>query len=336
MAGVRHHTHPRFLLKGFASRVEGAKAFAWVYWRDREPQEWSIRDIAVGKHFYGREGDVNADPAITHEEARFAPLVDDLRRAPDGTRIADPMIASLVAHLSIRTKHLRDSVLESADSLLPHIRLYLSDPRNIEALALAGLTRPDAPWSQNRRLRRLAVRQAPSFIRQRRMQLRALAQNALPAVESMLPAAIRSGHIKALASTPVPEPRAEHYRSLCWFVCQSSVPLVIGDVGCLFEVSGPKRYKSLNDKDDQVQRVSLPLLPDRMLVGTPSPTVPRSDFDALVEAHARCSRDFFVCSSPSDRMKALAAKIGDDAALIGKEEMSRLVRALLVEKGMDP
>lgn len=330
MAGVRHHTHPRFLLKGFATRVEGAKAFAWVYWRGREPREWSLRDIAVGKHFYGREGELNADPAITDQEAELAVLVDDLRIRPDGTEIVNPAVTSLVAHLSVRTKHLRDSILESSESLLPHIERYLLDLRNIQPLVLEHLTRSDAFWGQNRSRKRFAERQAPKAMRQHRAQLRTARAAFMAHVKSVLPAAIRNGHIKALASTPVPEPRVEHYRSLRWFVRHSPVPLILGDVGCLFEVSGPERYRSLPGKDDRVEVVSLPLSSDRMLVGASA--APELDFEALTEVHAKYSRDFFVCSQRCARMDSLALKLGQEPGLITDEEMSRVLHELLSQR----
>jgi hypothetical protein len=340
MAGVRHHILPRFLLKGFASRVEGAKAFAWVYRRNCEPDELSLRDIAVERNFYGRNGELNADPAITAQESEFAALVDDLRERPDGTEIAAPAAASLIAHLCVRTKHLRESVSESTDLFLDEVRRYLSDPENLKALILSN---PDAmkdafekestlrriPQNQRRSWVSFALSMTPVFMDLHPAESAALAQLLLTAVKNVAPAAVRNGHIKALSRTVIPEPRAEHYSSLRWFVRQSPVPLILGDVGCLFEVSGPKRYKSLNDKDDHVQRVSLPLLPDRVLVGTALSAAPHVDFAPLTEAHARCSRDFFVCSSRSERMKALADRIGEDAALIGKEEMSRLVAEML-------
>lgn len=332
MAGVRHHILPRFLLKGFASPVDGAKTFTWVYWKDREPREVSIRDIAVEEHFYGRKGDVNADPVITDQEGELAVLVDNLRTRPDGTEIVDPAVASLVVHLSIRTKHLRDSLLESADALIPYLDLYLSDPLNIENLAIQGLLRPDAPCSRNRRLRRVAVRKAPNFVRRHKAELHLAGRNLILLVKAALPQAIRNGHIKALLSAPIPEPRAEQYRSLHWFVCQSPVPLILGDVCCLFGVSGSERYKSLTDKEDRVEMVSLPLLSDRMLAGTPRPTLPKLDFEALTEAHAIYSRDFFVCSAPSDRMRSLALRLGEGEALFTKEEMTLLLSELLAHK----
>jgi hypothetical protein len=56
MAGDRQHILPRFLLKGFASRIEGEKIYTWVYPRNSPPVEANIRKVGVEKHFYGKQG----------------------------------------------------------------------------------------------------------------------------------------------------------------------------------------------------------------------------------------------------------------------------------------
>jgi hypothetical protein len=68
MAGNRQHIFPRFLLKGFASRVAGREVFAWVYRKEAKVFETNIINIGVEKNFYGREGDVSADAEITNLE----------------------------------------------------------------------------------------------------------------------------------------------------------------------------------------------------------------------------------------------------------------------------
>jgi len=68
MAGKRHHILPRFLLKGFASRVQGEGVFSVVYRKDGKPFETNIEKISVEKHFYGKEGEISADEEITDLE----------------------------------------------------------------------------------------------------------------------------------------------------------------------------------------------------------------------------------------------------------------------------
>ena len=268
-------------------------------------------------------------------------MLESLRSRPDAVEVTDPMIASLVAHLGVRTKHLRDSIWESTDLLLDELARHLSDARNLSTFLLSDptvmegafqkqMSQLNLPESERNTLVSLMTRMVPGSMDGHAAEFAELVRLLLFELRaSVLPSAARNAPIKALAATPVPEPLAEHYRSLRWFVCHSPVPLILGDVGCRFEVPGPKRYKSLDEKDDRVEGVSLPLASDRVLVGTVLSAVPRVGFSGLAEAHAKCSREFFVCSAPSDRMRSLAARIGVDAGFVTREEMTRLLPALL-------
>jgi len=318
-----------------------------VYRRGGQPQEWSIRDIAVGKHFYGREGDLNADPAITAEEAKLAPLVDELRTRPDGAHITDPAVASLIAHLSLRTRHFRDSIYESTDLFLDEIGRHLSDPENLKAYILTNpetmrealekeFTSRKVPRNQRKLWTALALKMMPTFLEQQAEALMFLARFVQKAAAAALPRAVRNGHIKALASTPIPEPRAEEYLSLRWFVCHSPSPLIFGDVGCLFRVSGQERYRSFTFKDDRIEAASLPVSSERMLVGTRAGSVPEVDLDALTQAHAAYSRDFLVCSERCERMDSLALNLGSEPGLLSDEEMRRMLKELLSNRGITP
>lgn len=136
MAGIRHHILPRFLLKGFASQINGTKVFTWVYRKNSRAFEASTKDVSVEKYFYGKDGEANVDPEITELEIEFADLLTELREYSSKEEITDPRVAEFITHLCIRTKHLRDSLRESTEVLLESLEEYLSDFKNLERLIL--------------------------------------------------------------------------------------------------------------------------------------------------------------------------------------------------------
>ena len=69
----RHHYIPRFLKKGFASRVENGKVWIWQVSRYRPPIELSTKDSGVEKKFYG--DDDTLESAFGEYEKRFAPAI---------------------------------------------------------------------------------------------------------------------------------------------------------------------------------------------------------------------------------------------------------------------
>jgi Protein of unknown function (DUF4238) len=127
MAGIRHHILPRFLLKGFASKVIGQEVFTWVYRKEGKFFEANIVNVDVQKHFYGKEGELNVDDEITDVERGFAILLDELRRKENAYEIRDSKMAEFVGHLSSRTKHLRDSLIETTGVLTNILTSYLAD-----------------------------------------------------------------------------------------------------------------------------------------------------------------------------------------------------------------
>src|SRR5436190_1657219 len=132
MSGARHHILPQFLLRGFASRVERNEFYAWTYRKDAPPFESNISKTAVERDFYGKEGEVNADDAITRDEGKFVAELERLRALPGGLIEDCTLIADFVVHLSSRTKHLRNSLIDGTDILIEKVFEYLSDPQRLQ------------------------------------------------------------------------------------------------------------------------------------------------------------------------------------------------------------
>src|SRR6185295_1380863 len=88
-----------------------------------------------------------------------------------------------------------------------------------------------------------------------------------PTLLDQLPEIVKRGHIKALAKSLVPEPRAEQYRRLQWKVFKTEEPLILGDVGCVFQVGGD-RFVSTSGKEDDLKAVLLPIATNTLVIGT--------------------------------------------------------------------
>jgi len=338
MAGDRHHILPRFLLKGFASRISGKEVFTWAYRKDGTIFEPNTTKISVEKHFYGKEGEVSVDAEITDLEDEFANLLDELRAREEGIEITGLKIPEFIAHLCIRTKHLRDSFLESSEFLMDRISEFLSDYNNIKKLLannfnLEGFEKilEDQQIPQPYRpLVRWFLQNMDSDFGQESI-LRIFFQTVTVELKKVTPKATKEGHIKAMAKNIIPEVRTEDYRLLHWFICKSKTPLILGDSGCLFELVGPQRFKSINDKNDKIANIFLPISSDRMLIGRAISSAPQVDSKAINEVIAKSSREYFVCSERSEEIASLLALIATDSELISKEDIEQIVKGLLIK-----
>jgi hypothetical protein len=160
-------------------------------------------------------------------------------------------------------------------------------------------------------------------------EVQQFAQGVISHFKTLLPSAINEGHIKALAKTPIPEPRAEDYRALRWFIYKSERPLVLGDVGCLFETAGERRFKSLNEKDDEIRNIYLPIMSNRILIGTAFSSTREVDFRPIEEAIVKCSREFFVCSESSRDRANLLPLIGTAAEIATENDLDQMMNEVV-------
>ncbi|MBA3569153.1 MAG: DUF4238 domain-containing protein [Pyrinomonadaceae bacterium] len=127
---------PKFLLKGFASKVDEQEVFTWVYRKEGKVFEANTLNVSVEKHFYGKTGELNVDDEITDIEKRFARLLDALRNEDHTCATLDPNLPEFVGHLSSRTKHLRDSFIDSTEFLTSTLFTYLGDEKNFRTWIL--------------------------------------------------------------------------------------------------------------------------------------------------------------------------------------------------------
>jgi len=351
MAGIRHHILPRFLLRGFASKVIGDQTFTWVYRKEGKVFESNIINVAVERYFYGKDGELSVDDEITEIEKTFAPLLTSLRREEDGYDIVDPKISEFVGHLTSRTTHLRESFIASTGFLLNTLFGFLADKKNFNEFLLEyykrhpevirqaldnALARMSLDRYQRRRLKSLMLSLlTPEIIaaqiEQESSEYSFMFKALGPMLLEKLPTLVAEGQIKTLAKSLIAEPRVDNYRQLRWHVRKSEKSLILGDVGCLFEVRGAKRFKSLTDKDDEIVAAYVPISSDTMVVGTNSSEVSQSHFGEMNKTFAMCSREFFVCRESSEDVRILLLSIGAEAEIISHEELRQLVKEIILE-----
>src|SRR3989339_11523 len=327
MAGDRHHILPRFLLKGFASRVEGEKIYTWVYPRNRTPIEANIRKVSVEKHFYGKEGELCVDDDITKFESEYAPLLVELRECTGQIEIFDPRVPNLITHLVTRTKHFRDSYRESVGFLVEKMGEYFSDFDNLkEALLSTMLNKPEMmidaieegfrdhpelkPFENI--IRPLLPTMFLSLFDAQKTDNQLFVKYFFENINNKLPKLMKDGHIKSLLKGLTPEPRVEDYRKLKWFLSNTDGSLILGDIACLSEVSGLTSYKSFTFIDDEIINVYLPISDRKILIGTSFDTIPQIKIDNINEAIAKCSREFFIYSKNCENKTSLIPVIGKE------------------------
>jgi hypothetical protein len=320
--------------------VHGEEVLTWAYRKGGRPFETNIKNISVEKHFYGKEGEVSADDEITSLEGGYGPLVDELRGHTNVAQVSDPRIADLISHLSVRTKHFRENFRSSIDFLLEEFSEYLEDYGNIRKLVLNHPHLMKETFEKDSRFKQLSKRQKKKVMQQAASMLPQLLESQKAEIQSMfedffgeiktgLPKLVKEGHIKALAKNPAPQTRAKDYADLHWFVVESTQQTILGDTGCLFETSGLRRFKSVDDKGDVIKNVFLPISSTQILIGAALHQVPQIQIGILNEAIAKSSQEYFVSSESSADLSALVDLIGEESAILTKSELEEILRDII-------
>jgi hypothetical protein len=335
------------MLKGFASSRRGDEVKVWMYRKDGCGVELNITNVGVEKDFYGKQEESDLDERITTLETTYGLLVDELRsHSAVTTAVNNPQIPNLIAHLALRTRHLRESVLRLSDSMVQTLRAYLSR----KEIARAALIREIRKSSELRQ--RLSAQLVEKGIPIEKLdlvmehldpQIAAFVEQLLPEwmpkfdayldaymskYRSVLSDTVRESFIRAMSSNLSPEPRAAMYAAYKWFVVRTNLPVLLGDTVCLFETAGERRFKPLDDKADDVRRVYLPLASNLVLIGTLYSSGPQVDCRVLNKAIARCSLEFFVSSLAIPVDSPLVRHLGGWSGILNEQEMHILMEDL--------
>ena len=346
MAGDRQHILPRFLLKGFASRIQGKQIYTWVYRSDGGISEPNITNAAVSRYFYGRKGELSVDDDITKFEGKYSHLLDELRAKHGQVELSDYRIANLVTHLVTRTKHFRDGYRNSMEFLVDKMTEYFSDQANLkEAILSTILKQPkmiegliEEGFRDHPELRFLENILKPlfpsiliAFSDTQKTENQMFVQYYFENIKEKLPKWMKDGHIKGLSQGLTPEPRVKEYQRLKWYLFKTGGALILGDIGCLFEVEGIKRFKSITFEDDEIKNIFLPISDMQILIGTSLPAIPNVDHNFINKKIAKCSREFFICSKNCPGIASLLPLLGSESEIISKEEIEQAVEEIILE-----
>ena len=337
MAGRRHHTIPQFMLRPFATEIRGSEAMVWLYRHSKDAIEVNTKNVSVERDFYGKE----LDDRITAVEAEFASLADELRRQSgpvENTRVPD-----FVAHMTLRTRSLRQCAIDLAATMADSFGQHLSQPAVLRAAVRQRYTKRELLDRLREELvkmgfsrveiERRILAAGPEVLKALQQKLdesaevmAAVAGDAIRKAAKQLPSSMRTNMNETFLSALDDNPRIEAYRRFKWTVIPCERVLVLGDSVCVFETFGTPKFRRLDDEDHQAKRILMPLSPDRLLVGNTDAEQEPLTERQLNEVSVRCSLEFFVSARRLEPTDAhLAQTLGTWAKLLTEEEQREIL-----------
>ncbi|RUO44491.1 DUF4238 domain-containing protein [Idiomarina aquatica] len=340
MSGKRQHYIPQLLQRGFKSQSYGDEHFTWVFRQSSKPFEANIKNVGVEGYFYSEGNNSEVDESITQLEMKIGRIVRNLQQS-DTPEPVSKDIAMVVAHLEARTRHLRLSFMSAGQSLLNTLVELVSDEKSLVALVENQIVNEPtiidnairelgATTAQVPILRELIRPQLGPFMKENATQI---AQNFRSEVLNLSPKrlldSIKTGHLSGLRESLVPAHKAIRYETLNYSIITSEqVSIPLGDSMLVFKVSGSRTYKPFLDKEDQLLAILLPLTPSRILVGSVNRSI-YIDFLEIRREIARCSYEHFISSENTDDIQQLGLLIQENAHLLSKSEIEKIVSSLI-------
>jgi hypothetical protein len=334
----KQHFLPQLLLRGFASRVDGENAWAFVFRRGGACKgvETRAEEIGHARFFYG-------DPSESDLEFRIGDLETEIGgvflRLRSGQTTADDLRALpvFVNHFAARTKNLRDGATEAGKATLEIAMRRLCEGKDRKLLknecrkairkkldesGVAALVNRLPPF-RRKLIMRVAEKQLDDYISSERFkddtsELFQQFQRFID-MKTIVAGAQRKALAKIVEETKVPE----RLRSFNWNVVRcASPPCILGDAVVLGRGSSDSSFTSVW-RASKPELICLPIASTTVVVGYATASSPDIDFDELNRASASSSRDFFVSSCCSTRELEYASLIGTNAAVVSDEELQR-------------
>jgi len=337
MAGKKQHDLPRLVLRGF-TEVEGEKAFLWQFRRNAEPKEVSIQDVGHSKFFYDKPGPGTLDAFITDKENEYGAFVARLRKERKLSASDEETLIEFVHSLVLRTRNLRDLLLNVFDAMLNELASVATDadaarqqllkeqhentPMWDQALtsyvrakygSRSRLCEWFLKWWENKDFKRWLTHSTQA--REHIQQQVALYKAQLAPVIGQVGEVVKKSHNDQLkkvlqSSEDDPTPRYNHYRQLRWSIQRlDRGSLILGDVAVLQFEQQSRRFSAGFDGGTG-DIILLPLSHDLLVIGATAGTEALPSIHEINRASAQLSFHYFVSPQNSEREQGYQRLLG--------------------------
>ena len=346
MAGRRQHYIPRFLQRGFLAGQDSVAERTYLHRRDAKPTLVGIRDVGVGVNFYSKvtaDGAKSLDDLITDVERSALDDLATVKSVSPGTSLNPNVAARLIAHLTVRTAHVRTIFQRATNQIVGELGKLLSDQRRVrqflgvddvgpntisakvtgELLSASPLAASEMPPALLERLVAYLVRERfdELFLDQSPVAIQALSH-----LQSALSSTIRDSHNTALGRAMPDLSGWEDWLTGLTWQTQVVTGAILPDCVVLARETGQAFVPFLICDREKLDLVVLPIAHNLVLVGS-ARAHSKIDIESVNAASAACSEKFFIshCARESD---GLSAVIGDRSHKAIEESIEEALSAL--------
>lgn len=335
MSGRKNHHVPQLLQRGFGLKQKKAVQVC-VFSKDKPSFTTSTANFGAERDFYIHEQDRLADNLITDFEGEINEFFQRLREADQEAVRDTSSISTILAHLEMRSKFLREEMSFVTKTFVHELRAYLYKPQNIfHFIKTYTSENPDFFASEldklqlNSEQRKIAEAWIDvnfnKFIQENSANLHKAFEPIFEVFYDKISETVKSGHLKALKKSASDIPRNQAYLELEYTVLRFEKPsLILPDTMVAFLKSSGRATPFL-DETGTVVEVYMPLTSQSILYGYRDKPTNRS-VTTINRILASCSAKNFIAHDDEPDIRALTPRIGKNAAMISKGEMQKIIR----------
>lgn len=337
MAGIRQHFIPRFLQRGFSNEKNG-KYFTNWYRKDCFKENMIVENIGLENKFYSHYGDSSVDKKITENETySYSRILNSL---VDGTYNLDNRkdLAEFIYHMEIRTKNLRENMIDSwayfgeqlKNRLLDKetlIDYFQRNPKTIKELLQNELNKLPIPASLHEQYNSMFFDNVQLWLpNAAEKMLSTLVPKFEQEIISKIPEIVKKVQLDVLVSSE--DKKSNIYKNMHYKVLKTNQSLILGYSIVIFEVSGERKFKPFYESNDDLKCIYIPLDSYSLLYATPNPE-DKPNVDGINKAIAQCSFDFFISKFHSDECQIFRSEIGKNAFIVTTEYIDEILSKII-------
>ncbi|EHU02710.1 hypothetical protein ECDEC1B_5485 [Escherichia coli DEC1B] len=297
-----------------------------------------VENIGLENKFYSHYGDSSVDKKITENETySYSRILNSL---VDGTYNLDNRkdLAEFIYHMEIRTKNLRENMIDSwayfgeqlKNRLLDKetlIDYFQRNPKTIKELLQNELNKLPIPASLHEQYNSMFFDNVQLWLpNAAEKMLSTLVPKFEQEIISKIPEIVKKVQLDVLVSSE--DKKSNIYKNMHYKVLKTNQSLILGDSIVIFEVSGERKFKPFYESNDDLKCIYIPLDSYSLLYATPNPE-DKPNVDGINKAIAQCSFDFFISKFHSDECQIFRSEIGKNAFIVTTEYIDEILSKII-------
>lgn len=340
MAGRKHHHVPQLLQKGFSTKI--GKAFrTTVFEKSGNHFTTSTANYGAQRDFYAIGDDFTTDDEITKFEDKNTAFLQSLQKGIIQPDDHTQQIASIIAHLEVRTLFLREELKFIASELFDFLEESFCNPKTLSKILKTYLennpkileTELHQHTGQTDSAKGLIEFVKPLMGQLIDEQSKPMALELSAAIKPMLPQLINKikvSHLKVLRNNASPVQRAKNYHNLRFRLIEfNDEQIILPDTMVIF--THGNKVSPILDNSEKLETVYFPLSSHRVLIGTDYRANSTESARQLNRMLASCSFERFIAKKNEPTIVALTHRIGNNASLLNRMELKSILRSALQE-----